>query len=303
MNLINLKKQDYKFLITGGTGYIGSKLILAIKDQSQEITILSRKAHKSNDAKIKYINNLDDKEFDYDVIINLSGEIIAQIWTKKSIKRIWDSRIDITKKLVKKISQAKHKPQIFISGSAIGVYGTTPNKKFDEDCEISKQNLFSQDLCLAWEEEAKKAAKLTNLAIIRTGVVLGKKSNFIKKLLPIFKFGLGGKIASGKQILSWIHINDEIRAILFLINNKLSGEFNLCSPNSVSNEEFSKIFAKTLKRPALFAIPAISMKLIYAKMADELLLNGQDVYPARLINKGFEFQFNNISSALKKELS
>lgn len=303
MKNFNLNNKNYKFLITGGTGFIGSKIIDAIKNQSSEITILSRNSKISDNKSISYIKNLDEKEFNYDIIINLSGAKIAKRWSKKSKEEIVNSRINITKQIVDKITNAKKKPKIFISGSAIGYYGNNDKESLIENSFIEKQDSFSQNLCFDWENEAKKCENLTKLAIIRTGIVIGKDGGFLKQMLPIFKIGLGGKIGDGKQYLSWIHIDDEIGAIIHIINNELSGAFNLTTKTPITNLQFAKIFAKTLKRPSFLSTPAIVMKLIYGKMAEELILNGQRILPQKLLDSGYEFQFNEIEKALKYELN
>lgn len=302
MKIFDLNNKNYKFLITGGTGFIGSRLVEAIKNQCSEITILSRKNIISENKSISYVKNLDEKEFDYDVIINLSGFKIASRWSKKNKAKIIESRIGVTRKIVDKIKVANHKPTIFVSGSAIGHYGNNDQDSFIENSTIKKQNSFSQNLCFNWENEAKKSENLTKLAIIRTGIVIGKEGGFLKQMLPIFKMGLGGKIGSGNQYLSWIHINDEIGAIIHIINNELTGEFNLTSENPVTNSKFSKILAKSVKRASFIKTPAIIMKLIFGKMAEELILNGQKILPQRLLDKGYEFQFNDIEKAIEFEL-
>lgn len=303
MKNFNLNNKNYKFLITGGTGFIGSKLVDAIKNQCSEITILSRNSKISDNKSISYIKNLDEKEFNYDVIINLSGEKIATRWNKKNKEQITDSRIKITKQIVDKIQNSKQKPKIFISGSAIGYYGNNDKESLIENSLVKKQNSFSQNLCFDWENEAKKCQNLTKLAIIRTGIVIGKDGGFLKQMLPIFKMGFGGKIGKGNQYLSWIHINDEIGSIIHIVNNKLSGEFNLTTRNPITNLQFTKILAKILKRPAFLNVPAIVMKLVYGKMAEELILNGQRILPQKLLDSGYEFQFSEIEKALNYELN
>jgi len=299
MNEFKLNNKNCKFLITGGTGFIGSALIKQIKNQAKSITVLTRKKLKNYDN-ITYINNLNQKEFNYDVVINLAGEPIATFWSKKNKDKILSSRVNTTKEIVDLIISSVKKPAIFISGSAIGYYGISQDKIFNEN-DFLAQNLFSQQLCIDWEKEANRAKDYTKLAIIRTGVVLQKDAGFLKKMLPIFKFGLGGKVASGRQFLSWIHLNDQIRAILFVINNNLQGEFNLTAPQAVTNCDFAKIFAKVLNRPCFFDTPEFVLRFVYGKMADELLIGGQNVFPKKLIDNGFVFEFADLKKALEFE--
>ena len=299
----NLSQKKYKFLITGGTGFIGTKLCEELLKLKQEITVLSRKAAVTKQNKISYISDLEDKKFDYDIIINLCGETISQNWSKRKKSEIYQSRIGFTQKLVSKIMSAEIAPSLFISGSAIGYYGTADSTIFHETSHPKMQKLFSQNLCLDWEKAAKEAQGKVRTILLRTGVVIGKNGGIVKKMALPFKLGLGGKISDGKQYLSWIHLDDAVAAIIHLINSdNISGAVNLTSPNNVTNEEFSRAFAKSLHRPCLFTIPAISMKLLYGKMAQELLLSGQRVYPQVLLNSGFDFKFFTIDEALKNSI-
>ncbi len=295
---------EKKILLTGGTGFIGSKLSEELLKEGYEITILTRRSNLANQGKISYIKNLDQKEFDYDIIVNLCGEPISCRWSRKKKKEIYDSRVVITQKLAEKIINSNNPPKLFISGSAIGYYGTSPTQIFQEKTLPTKQNLFSQKVCFAWEEAAKKAESKTRLVILRTGVVIGQNGGIIKKMLPPFQLGLGGKIGSGNQTISWIHLQDVVGAILHIINNSnICGAVNLCFESSVTNLEFSKQLASSLNRPCLFAIPALLMKLIYGEMADELLLNGQKVFPRVLLESGYKFKCSELRAAINQSLT
>lgn len=290
-----------KYLITGGSGFIGSKLVEQLTHAENKIVILSRKKNLKSNELVKYIQDLEQENFDYDIVINLQGEPISQRWSEKKKEEILASRIDITKKIVDKINNSKTPPKLFISGSAIGYYGTSDEIIFKENTKPTAQNLFSQILCANWEETAKQAN--TRVVLLRTSVVIGKNSGIMKKMLLPFKLGLGGKIGNGKQYLSWIHIDDMIEAILFLIRNQeIKGAVNLSSPNFVTNLEFSKSLAHALNRPCLFTIPALTMKLVYGEMAEELLLNGQKTYPQILLESGFKFKYENLDDAIKASI-
>jgi uncharacterized protein (TIGR01777 family) len=294
---------EEKILLTGGTGFIGSKLSEELLKEGYKVTILSRKNHHKNQEKINYISDLDQKEFDYDIVINLCGEPISCRWSETKKKEIYDSRIKLTQKLAEKIINSNKTPKLFISGSAIGYYGTSPTQIFQEKTLPTNQNLFSQKVCFDWEAAAKKTENKTRLVIIRTGVVIGQDGGIIKKMLLPFKLGLGGKIASGNQPMSWIHLEDEVGAILHIINNSnIRGAVNLCSESSTTNREFSMQLAKSLQRPCLFTIPGLSMKLIYGEMADELLLAGQKVYPRALLESGYKFKFSELEMAINQAL-
>ncbi len=300
---MNLNKKNQKFLITGGTGFIGSKLVEQILKDGHSVTIFTRnKNHSVQSENLKYISDLEG-EFNYDIIINLCGEPISQRWTTSKKTAIYKSRIDITKKLAENIKNSKTPPSLFISGSAIGYYGTSQNQIFDEETTPTSQNLFSQNLCKDWEEAANSIKEKTRLVILRTSVVIGKNSGIMKKMLLPFKLGLGGKIGNGRQNLSWIYIDDEIGIISHIINNEnIFGAINLAAPNVTNNEIFSKTLAKTLNRPCIFDMPGFVAKIIFGQMAEELLLNGQNVFPKKILENGYKFQVTDLKEAILKSI-
>lgn len=296
---MNLKKNKYKILLTGGTGFIGTKLRKRLS--SHKLTILTRQK-LSNKPNINYVNDLDKIDFDFDIIINLAGENISQRWSKKTKEKIFNSRIKTTQKLVSKINQAKKKPEIFISGSAIGVYGTSAHQIFNEDSKIKKQNLFSQDLCLKWENEAKKIDKNVRLVLLRTGVVVGEDGGILRKLITPFILGFGGKIGKGDQYLSWIHIEDIINVITFIIENKnISGAVNATTAEAITNENFVRTLAKAISRPCYFHMPEFMAKLAFGQMGSEILLQGQNVEPQNLLEHNFKFKFQDLEKAILHE--
>ncbi len=301
--MINLDKKNQKFLITGGTGFIGSKLVKEILKDGNEVTIFTRNKKPIKEKNnINYINNLEG-EFNYDIVINLCGEPISQYWTKSKKEKIYNSRIGVTKKLAEIIKNSKTPPNLVISGSAIGYYGTSENEIFAEETAPTNQNLFSQNLCQDWENAAASIKEKSRLAIIRTGVVIGKNGGIIKKMLMPFKFGLGGKIGNGKQNLSWIYIDDVIGIINQIINNQnISGAINLTAPRSTTNETFSKTLAKILNRPAIFNMPSFVAKIIFGQMAEELLLNGQNVIPKKILESGYNFKVTDLKEAILKSI-
>ncbi len=284
-------------LIVGGTGFIGSKLVKRFVDRSHNVMILTRQKLESDYEKI-YINKIDERDFFYDVVINLAGAPISNYWTKKNKKEIYDSRINTTKELVQFFKTSTRRPELFICASAIGYYGCD-NNEYCEQSEISSTQAFSQKICQDVEKEADKIKDKCKVAKIRLGVVLGKGGGALKKMTPSFKMGLGGTIASGKQYMSWIHIDDVVNAIEFIAENNIDDAINLVAPNPVTNKEFSKILAKSLNRPCIFNIPLFAIKLLFGQMGCELLAKGQKVSPQRLIDSGFKFEYENIEQALK----
>jgi len=286
------------FLITGGTGFIGSLISKHLIELQHNIVILTRQKLQSKNPQVTYINSLQQLRHKIDIVINLAGSPIATRWTKKNWQQIYDSRIETTKNIVDCILQEEIQPKLFISGSAIGYYGTSESTIFNENSQPSKQNLQSQQLCKQWEEEAKKASAATRLVLLRTGVVLAKNAGMISKILPSFLYGIGGNIGSGNQSISWIHYHDLVMAIDFIINNQyLQGPVNaVCQHNTY--RDFSRILAKQLHRPCLFNTPSTLIKLLFGKMGEELLLSGQKVHSLKLQENNFNFNFNSLDAAI-----
>ena len=289
--------------ITGGTGLIGRHLIPALlRDASTKITVLTRdttKAKASLPGNVALVTSLDDTlDFDdVDAVINLAGEPIAdKRWSETQKKRICESRWQITQQLTDKINAAKQPPATFISGSAIGYYGRQGDKLVTEAfTEVHHE--FTHTVCEKWERIALQASQKTRVSLLRTGVVLSRDGGALSKMRLPFSLGLGGRIGDGNQYMSWIHINDMVAAILFLLEHKhCEGAYNLTAPTPVTNSEFVKAYAASLGRPAIFPMPALALKLLMGEAAD-LLVTGQRVVPQKLVDAGFKFSFTDIGSA------
>ncbi|NUN64048.1 TIGR01777 family protein [Pseudanabaena biceps] len=307
-----------KIVLTGATGFVGTKLVERLQanclqngGQGDRIIILARNAIKASKlfAKADFPNvevvgydpfklgNLAEAISGSDAVINLAGEPLAGVrWTDTRKKQIKDSRILTTKVLVEAIAQTKEKPQVLISGSAIGYYGTSLDKSFDE--YSSAGNDFLSDICKEWEAAAAVVTGLgVRLVKLRTGIVLGM-GGAIAKMLPIFQVGGGGKIGSGKQWFSWIHRDDLVDLIIYALNNdQVSGALNATAPQPVTNDQFTKSFAKTLNRPAFLPVPAAALVLIFGEGAT-VLLDGQKVLPKKAEMNKFIFKYPDIDSAL-----
>ncbi len=290
-------------LITGGTGLIGRHLIRTIKDK-HTITVLTRNPDKASEIlpdSVSLTESLADfADFSqFDAVINLAGEPIAdKRWTETQKQRICKSRWQLTQKLVEKIKASGAPPEIFISGSAVGYYGRQGKQTATEE-QHHVHDEFTHTVCKQWECIAFKArSDITRVCTIRTGIVLAKDEGALGKMALPFKLGLGGKLGDGEQMMSWIHIEDEVAAIIFLLNNEsCEGAYNLTAPNPVSNAEFSKQLAYALHRPNLFTVPAFVLKTVLGETSD-LLLTGQRVLPARLASAGFNFNFPTLDVAL-----
>jgi len=308
-----------RYLITGGSGFIGTALIKQLLLENHDVTVLTRNEIKTakhfadvianeredyqTQTKVKTIASFDAINLDqsFDVIINLAGQAIAdKRWSDGVKQQLIDSRIDITRELHNFLKEVMVKPDVFISGSALGFYGLRDNdEKINE--EGATDNSFSSQLCQQWETEAKVIEDLgIRTCYLRTGIVLGKNGGALAKMLPPFKMALGGPIGSGKQWMSWIHMDDIVGMMRFAIENEsIKGAINGTAPNPVTNKQFSKILGKVLKRPAIFPMPAFVVKLLFGQMGEELLLAGQRVVPDKLTQAGYEFVYPQLADALE----
>ncbi|WP_251359670.1 TIGR01777 family oxidoreductase [Kangiella sp. TOML190] len=291
-----------KILITGGTGFIGRNLIPLLQENNYNITIKTRTPDKFQDdfffRNVNFIWELEEAPT-VDIVLNLCGENLAdKRWSRNQKITIYNSRIQNTIELVDWMIKQEQKPHTFISGSAIGYYGARGDETLNEMSKHGDLKQFQSKLCHNWELSAKRAAQEgIRTAIIRTGIVLGQEGALAKMLKP-FKLGLGGKIGSGKQWMSWIHIQDQIQAIMHLISNSQQfGVFNLTAPNPVTNLSFTQTLAKIVNKPAKVAVPAFVLKAALGEFS-ELLLTGQKVLPEALQKSGFEFQFPELELAL-----
>ena len=289
-------------LITGGSGFIGRHFCREAKNLGWSIIVLSRNveaAKKVLPNSIDVLATLDQIPSDrrIDTVINLAGEPLAEKrWTESRKQRFYASRSGLTDALFEFFSQRKSAPDTLISGSAIGYYG--PGTDAVDESSGGKDG-FSHRLCADWESSALQFETLgTRVCLVRTGIVLGEKGALAKMLMP-FKLGLGGPIGDGKQFMSWIHINDMVELLKYcVLTTNLTGPINATAPHPVTNREFTQTLGAVLKRPALLAMPAFMVKLLFGEMGVELLLQGQRVLPTKVINQGFEFRFPQLKSAL-----
>lgn len=292
-----------RIFITGGTGLVGSHLITKLLQEGHSITVLSRNKEKArsilgNDVKLcnslEHIDSLDD----YEAVINLAGEpIAAKRWTDKQKQLLCQTRWQITKRITQLIKAGENPPQVFISGSAIGYYGSQGDTTITENSEPHKE--FTNKLCKSWEAFAMEAeSEKTRVCVLRTGIVLSSKGGMLTKILPIFKLGLGGIMGSGKQYISWVHIEDMVNIINYLLTeSQLRGAINMTSPTPVTNKEFSKTLAKVLGRPCIFRVPASIISLFMGEAAT-LILDGQRAIPQKLEKDSYQFKHRDIHSAL-----
>lgn len=295
-------------LMTGGTGLIGRRLCADLLRQGHQLTVLSRQpatVARLCGQGVSAMDSLDAYTPDrvFDAVINLAGEpIIGARWTAARKARLRESRIFLTECLVQKMREARVKPAVFLSGSAIGVYGDTGADRIDETRAAGGD--FGAQLCVDWEAAALSAARDgIRVVLLRTGVVLDTAGGALTKMLLPFRLGLGGKIGDGQQWMSWIHYQDYVGLIsLLLQDQRISGSVNMVAPGAVTNAEFTQALAAQLHRPALLTTPAWALKLAMGEMA-MLLTGGQRVLPARAQRAGFQFKYPKIDGALAALLS
>lgn len=307
----HFSKSPLRILLTGATGFVGQSLVPLLLAQGHSLIILTRSPIK---ALSKFGNtilavddlNLIEKNIPIDLVINLAGaKILGLPWTESRKKTLINSRIKLTELLVQWMHSREQKPSLLVSASAIGYYGIQAQDDLTEITEDHPpQSIFMSQLCQDWEAAASEAVK-DNIAVslLRFGVVLGKGGALPMMLLPI-RMGLGGKLGTGKQILSWIHIDDLLLAMAHLVKRHFENlsetkinYFNFTAPEAVTQIQFSQTAAKILHRPWCIPTPAFSMKLLLGEQSD-LLLEGQRVKPMALIESGFQFSYPTIDAAL-----
>ena len=296
-----------RVLITGGSGFVGQRLCRQLVEQGHEVQVVSRSPHQVRD---RLPNNCDIRdsaqafiESPPDALVNLAGEpIAAKRWSDEQKAKLINSRVSATEQLVALCEQLKANgqplPKVMVSGSAMGYYGDQGKRVVTE--KTIPNDEFAHRLCKQWEAAAKPIEAMgVRLAIVRIGLVLEAGGGSLERMLPPFKWGLGGRFGSGEQFMPWIHRDDLVAAILFLINQEdLSGAFNGCAPHPVTNATFTKTLASHLNRPAIFPVPAFVLKAGFGEMS-RLLLTGADMRPARLEEAGFSFQYPTLDKALE----
>lgn len=294
-------------LITGGTGFIGQALVPALLADGHTLTLLSRQPQKHRarlGGKVHLVARLAEiaGHVRVDAVINLAGEGIAdRPWTAARRQVLYDSRVTLTQDLVRWLAQRATPPAVMVSGSAVGWYGDQGDTALTEDSPWHDE--YTHTLCAAWETAAGAVeARGTRLCLLRIGVVLGRDGGMLKRLLPVFRAGLGGRVGSGRQWLSWIGREDLLAVIRrMLTDTTLSGVFNATAPAPVTNADFTRALAAQLGRPALLPVPALALKLSMGEMSG-LLLGGQKVLPARLQAAGFSFAAPTLADCLRREL-
>ncbi len=296
--VIHLDAPAQRILITGGTGLIGSRLAQGLIDDGHSVIILTR--DKSHAAKFRgpvtLIDSLADVRGDVDIVINLAGEPLSNgLWTRRKKAALYSSRLDTTKALVDWIAATDCKPKRLINASAIGAYGHSETLEFCEDSQSGEPDL-AHDLCRQWEALATSAK--TRVTVVRLGLVLSLDGGALAQMLFPFEFGIGGRLGSGKQWMSWIHIDDVTGLIAHIVNQQVDGPVNATAPEPVRNSGFTKGLAQAMHRPGILPLPGFVLKILLGEMAETILLRGQKVLPARALATGYRFRFPALNGAL-----
>ena len=292
--------------ITGSTGLIGSAAVRVFEQRGMRVLHIVRRPAR-DDTEIAWnpsAGSIEAAKLDgIDAVINLAGAQIAQRWTDDAKRAIRESRINGTTALCKALAGLPNKPKVLLSGSAIGIYGAHRDDPVDESSALGGD--FLATVAREWEEAAAPASAAgIRVVLLRTGIVLSSRGGMLAKLLLPFRLGIGGKLGSGQQWLSWIALSDYVEALSLLLNGEgIAGPVNLVAPNPVTNAEFTHALGRVLRRPTAFAVPKLAMSLAYGEMADDTIFASQRVRPRRLLEAGFAFALPTLEGALRQELT
>lgn len=293
-----------RVLVSGASGPIGAALLPSLKSRGFQITRLVR-GQPSGEDQISWdpAEPLAPESISgFDAVIHLAGESVVGRWTSDKKTKIRDSRVLGTRNLAQSLAQAKDRPRVLISASAVGYYGDRGEELLRE--ESPSGSGFLAEVCREWEAANQPASEAgIRTAQIRIGVVLSPSGGALQKMLPPFRMGVGGNLGSGRQWMSWVHIQDLVGAVHHILKTDLlQGPVNLVAPKPVTNAEFTKTLGAVLSRPTIFPVPAFAAKLAFGQMAEEVLLGSQRVEPAKLIASGYPFQYNDLRKALEAVL-
>lgn len=308
----NARNTFMKIVLAGATGFIGQKLIDKLSKEQHELILLTRNPDKARNQFGSFLNtlrwdahSLGDwcKAMDgADAVINLTGEsIAAKRWSEYQKKILRSSRIDATRIIVQAIEKTSARPSVLINASAVGYYGDVPNDTVTEYYPAAID--FLGTLCEEWENEALRAEKLNvRVACLRSGIVLGNEGGALEKMIMPFRFFAGGPLGSGRQWLPWIHLDDVISGILFILNNdKIMGAVNLTAPKPVTMNEFCQTLGKVMRRPSWIPVPGFVLKFVVGEFARSLL-SGQKAIPEKLLKNGYSFFYSDLEQALRNIL-
>ncbi|MFZ2441577.1 MAG: TIGR01777 family oxidoreductase [Ilumatobacteraceae bacterium] len=290
-----------RVIISGASGLIGSALCSELRSGQHDVVTLVRRPAGAGEIQWDPANGVlpADALEGADAVVHLAGAGIGDHrWTAEYKREILDSRVRSTTLLAETIASCTQRPPVFLSGSAIGIYGASDDRELDEQSPVGSG--FLADTCRQWEAAALPAAAAgTRVAYLRTGIVLTPKGGALKKMLPLFKLFAGGRFGNGKQWQSWISLPDEVGAICHLLTSDVEGPVNLTAPNPITNAGFAKQLGKALGRPSVVPVPSFGPKLLLgSELAEALLFTGQNVLPKVLQQSGYRFQHPRLDEAL-----
>jgi hypothetical protein len=298
-----------KIMISGGTGFIGRAVVTALATRGDHVTVLTRdpsRAKATAPSRVHFEawdgNRLpsSDSIADADAVIHLAGEqAVGKRWTDQKKKEIMDSRVHGTEHLVTAMELAPRRPRVFVCASAIGYYGAHGDEALDETAPAGSD--FLARVTVAWEAAASRAESL-GVRVVRTrfGVVLGREGGALVEMVKPFKLFVGGPIASGRQLVSWVHVDDVVGAILLALDDeRMRGPVNVTAPNAVTNAELSKVIGKVLHRPSALRAPETALRIAFGEGADPLV-TGQRAVPTVLEHLGYEFKYVSVEGAVKQ---
>ena len=292
-----------RVVVTGGTGFIGEPLVRRLLARGDEVAVVTRNPSKVRAGTPMPWDRIDEAA-SADVVINLAGENVGGgRWTEERKRRIMSSRVDATTALVEALNRRPDARRTLINASAIGIYGLRGDEMLDETAPPGEG--FLAAVVKRWEELARRAEGAARLVILRFGVVLAAGGGALGKMLLPFRFGAGGPMGSGSQWMSWVDREDVLRMIEWSIDHSTAqGVYNVTAPNPVRNRDFARALGRALHRPAFMPTPAFALRLALGReMADEMLLGGQRVVPARAAAEGFTFAYAELDAALKHAVS
>ena len=290
-----------KCIVSGGTGFIGRRIVTRLREGGHTVSVWSRKTAPPFAWDPLQGEPSPESLEGIDAVIHLAGENVAQRWNDDVKRRIADSRVLGTRRLVDAIARLEHKPKVLVSASAIGYYGDRGATVLSETSAPGKG--FLVDVCRQWEAEADRASELGLRVIkLRIGFVLGKEGGALAQLLPAFKAFVGGRLGSGKQWMPWIHIADVADLFAYAMEHPVSGVWNATSPNPVTNDEFTAEMSKVLHRPALFTVPPFALKLAFGELGQHMLDSAR-VVPDGPLKHGYTFHYPTLDQALRNLLT
>jgi len=295
--------------VTGGTGFIGRRVVRRLLAEGHSVHLLVRQANTGFGPSVQCsiwnaytMEPAAESLAEADAVIHLAGEPVSQRWTPSAKRRILDSRVIGTRRLIEAMSRLTRRPGVLVSAAAIGLYGSRGDAILTEASVPGED--FLAKVCVEWESAVDQAEPLgVRVVKLRSGMVLGKEGGALAQMLTPFQWGLGGRLALGSQWVSWIHVEDLVELILFALRTAaVRGPVNATSPNPVTNSEFTSELAAVLHRPAFFTIPAFALRLLYGEMA-EIMLASQRVLPKAALAAGFEFRYPGLRGALQNLLA